>query len=278
MTVDDGDANGTSNDFTVAPGPLGSFVFGAIAPQTAGTPSASIAIQAKDTFGNDKTDYSGTPALTGSLGTSTTGCPGPCSPNYDGDGIVPFSGGTASATFTAYVTGTGQTLTLTDSGASVASNSGTFIVNPGPLGSFTIGTITSPKTAGLLFSVGATAYDLYGNVKTDYSGGATPAGTPGSAPGDSTRGCGPPANDIAVLAHLRLPWPLVERRGERKRHFVQGRDRAHRHCDGPQRWEPEDRHERQLHRRPRPARVVHDRHDHQSQDCRPSVFRQAHRV
>ena len=36
----------------------------------------------------------------------------------------------------------------------------------------------------------ATAYDVYGNLKDDYAGGATLAGPPGSSPGNSTRGCG----------------------------------------------------------------------------------------
>jgi hypothetical protein len=182
---------GTSGPVAVAPGPLGSFVFGTVADQTAGTASGSIAIQAKDTFGNDKTDYNDSPSLTGNLGTAPIGCSGPCPPDYDGDGIVSFSGGTASATFTAYVTGTGQQLTLTDTGPDpdVVSDSNTFTVNPGPLGSFTIGTISN-QTAGTPFSVTATAYDVYGNLKDDYAGGATLAGTPGSSPGNSTRGCG----------------------------------------------------------------------------------------
>ena len=72
--------------------PLGSFVFDTVADQTAGTASGSIAIQAKDTFGNDKTDYNDSPSLTGNLGTAPIGCSGPCPPDYDGDGIVPFSG------------------------------------------------------------------------------------------------------------------------------------------------------------------------------------------
>ena len=69
-------------------------------------------------------------------------------------------------------------MTLTDTGPDpdVVSDSNTFTVNPGPLGSFTIGTISN-QTAGTPFSVTATAYDVYGNLKDDYAGGATLAGT-----------------------------------------------------------------------------------------------------
>ena len=155
----------------VMPGPLGSFEFDTIPDQTAGTPSdPAISIQAKDIFGNDKTDYNGSPALTGNLGTPTSCTPDPCpiGPNYDDDGVVDFSGGTgtADATITAYVTGNNdQQLTLTDTESDVESDSGPFTVNPGPLGSFTIPSLNpvAPEIAGEDFDATVTAFDLYGN-------------------------------------------------------------------------------------------------------------------
>ena len=50
------------------------------------------------------------------------------------------------------------------------------------------------QTAGTAFNVSATAWDQWDNLKTNYAGVATLAGTPGSAPGNSSRGCGPPDN------------------------------------------------------------------------------------
>lgn len=43
-------------------------------------------------------------------------------------------------------------------------------VNPGPLDHFEFSLISSPKQVAVSFSVTITAYDAYGNVKTDYNG------------------------------------------------------------------------------------------------------------
>ncbi|MEM2611963.1 MAG: DNRLRE domain-containing protein [Thermoproteota archaeon] len=43
-------------------------------------------------------------------------------------------------------------------------------VNPGPLDRFIFNTISSPKTVMEPFTITITAYDAYGNVKTDYTG------------------------------------------------------------------------------------------------------------
>ncbi|MEM3712429.1 MAG: DNRLRE domain-containing protein [Thermoproteota archaeon] len=43
-------------------------------------------------------------------------------------------------------------------------------VNPGPLDHFVFNTISSPKTVIEPFTITITAYDAYGNVKTDYTG------------------------------------------------------------------------------------------------------------
>ena len=43
-------------------------------------------------------------------------------------------------------------------------------VKPGPLDHFTFDTVSSPKQVAVPFSITITAYDAYGNVKTDYTG------------------------------------------------------------------------------------------------------------
>ena len=88
----------------------------------------------------------------------------------------------ASASVTAYKAESGRTVTATDGSAAGTSNS--FTVAPGPLDKFTIASIAG-QIAGTAFTVTATAYDEWDNVKTDYEGGATvgglnsaPSGTP----------------------------------------------------------------------------------------------------
>lgn len=53
-------------------------------------------------------------------------------------------------------------------------------VTPGPLDHFAFNTITSPQIASLPFSITITAYDAYGNVKTDYTGTNTLSDTTGT--------------------------------------------------------------------------------------------------
>lgn len=44
------------------------------------------------------------------------------------------------------------------------------IVDPGPLNSFVLGSVTSPKTAGVSFTISIIAKDVYGNTVTSYTG------------------------------------------------------------------------------------------------------------
>jgi len=44
------------------------------------------------------------------------------------------------------------------------------IVDAGPLNSFVLGSVTSPKTAGVSFTISITAKDVYGNTVTSYTG------------------------------------------------------------------------------------------------------------
>jgi hypothetical protein len=80
-------------------------------------------------------------------------------------------------------------LGLTD--GTISGASGTFTVDPGPLGSFTVksstnGTIAT-QTAGIVFGITATAFDIYLNQKTNYTGSQNAQLTGTS--GNSSRGC-----------------------------------------------------------------------------------------
>ncbi|HZR93487.1 MAG TPA: hypothetical protein VFA44_13890 [Gaiellaceae bacterium] len=174
---------GSQPALTVSPGgTLDHFVVSPVtSPQTAGA-GFTVTATAYDSCGAVKTNYAGGAALSGTIATSPNGTV----PVYGSFGA--WTNGSASATVTAYATtsfGTGGykpdfTVTVADGAASGTSNG--FAVTPGPLGSFTIGSIASPQTAGTAFPVTATAYDLYGNLKRDYAGGAALSGNLANAP------------------------------------------------------------------------------------------------
>ncbi len=159
---------GVSNAFDVNAGALDHFAFETInSPQTAGT-AFSTTITAKDAYGNTVASYVGAATLAYSAGTispTTTGI---------------FTNGVWSGSVTVTALGTGATITATDSGKTGTSNP--FDVKPGALASFTITGYPTSVTAGQSFGgVTITAYDAYGNVKTDYVGQVYFTSTDGAA-------------------------------------------------------------------------------------------------
>src|SRR5690606_15338277 len=54
-------------------------------------------------------------------------------------------------------------------------------VNPAALGSFTVAGVNDPHVAGVAQSPIVTAFDIFGNVKTDYTGTITLSSSDGSA-------------------------------------------------------------------------------------------------
>ncbi len=183
LAKESNDFLGSGNDFTISgsqptttttSGPLDHFSFSPIAQQAAGV-GFPVTVKAYDACGTLKADYAGG-ALLGGLANAPTGQ----APGY---GALVFSGGSATATVTAYLAGAGQMLTVTD-GAVSASTS--FTVLPGALTSFVLGVNGAIHAAGVASPLTATARDQWQNVKTDYQGGATVAGDLGA----STKGCG----------------------------------------------------------------------------------------
>jgi len=175
--------SGSGNDFylansipTVTLAPAGAaldhFTIDPISTQTAGT-AFDVTVRAVDVCGNPATSYGGGATLSG-----LAASPAPSSHGAD-YGALSWSGGVGTGKATAYRAGSGQQITataVTKSGTSAA-----FTVSPGPLDSFAFGSIGT-QTAGTAFSVDLTAYDLYSNVKTDYSGPATLGGLANSPP------------------------------------------------------------------------------------------------
>src|SRR5262249_4763340 len=108
---------------TVASAALDHFGFAAIAtPQHAGTPFNAV-VTAYDACGNVKTDYAGTPTLSGNLGFT-----GIASPTYGTFTAGSWSAGTASAQVTAVAAETNRSLTVTDGPTGKTGTSGLFDV------------------------------------------------------------------------------------------------------------------------------------------------------
>jgi hypothetical protein len=190
--------SGSPDTFTVLPAALNSFAWTdqPNAGQTAGVALDSVAVTAYDAFGNVKTNY--IPAATFSgLNQSPSGCNADhttvnpagtfgCDPIY---GFTWLAGVATSTTAKDYKAETTQ-LKVTDGSVTASSDSGspdTFTVLPAALNRFAwTDQPGASQTAGVAFdSVAATAYDAFGNVKTNYN----PAGAVFSGLNQSPRGC-----------------------------------------------------------------------------------------
>ncbi len=154
---------GNSNSFVVDPAALGSFAFGTIevGNQIAGT-SFPVIVTAYDLYGNLKTDYTGSTAVISDTSSSLTSSGS-------------FSNGVWTGTVTIDKTWPGNVITITDSSGTtpIYANTDPFNVNPGALGSFTISSIDAQQVAGNPIHptpITITAFDVEGNLKTDYTG------------------------------------------------------------------------------------------------------------
>jgi hypothetical protein len=188
LTITDDDS-GTSvtSEFTVDPGDLEHFDWTAQpgANQDAGvTFPETIQVTAYDQWDNVKTNYDPAGVVFSGLSPSPSGCdsdnetviPGgtfPCNPVYD----FSWSDGVGTSTGTTVRGYKAETTSLTVTDGSVNASSSGFTVAPAALDKFKLSDSTNPndaidtQTAGSPFSVYATAYDAFGNVKTNYPGG-----------------------------------------------------------------------------------------------------------
>ena len=176
------------------PGRLASFAW---TGQPGGTQTAGIQfsaqVTAQDACGNTLTNYSPSGA---SVTTSATNAPNGKSP----DVAVTWNAGVGAVAATTYRAETGRTLTVAD--GSVTKVSGQFDVVPGQLGRFAVAPVAS-QTAGVQFTVSATAYDKWENLKTNYTGGASLVGGSGNGDSPSTAPDGISAPQYNAFT---LPW------------------------------------------------------------------------
>ncbi|MCA9731452.1 MAG: S-layer family protein [Deferribacteres bacterium] len=165
ITATFGSVIGSSNTFTVNPAAIDHFTVtdtsdGPIATQTAGT-NFSSKFTAYDQYGNIATNWTGTINLsdaTGSFSPATTSI---------------STGGTITISNANITTATAST-SITATFGSATGSSNTFTVNPAALDSFTITNASNgnigDQTSAETFTIKLTAYDQYGNIKTDYLG------------------------------------------------------------------------------------------------------------
>ncbi len=146
--------SGTSADFAVGPGPLDHFTFAAIGGQQAGV-AFSVTLSARDAYDNLVEGFTGTVALSASVGD--------VSPAASGS----FTAGTWTGDLTLYQAD--PAVHLTAAGAGKSGTSADFAVDPGPLDHFTFEPI-SGQQAGVAFSVTLSARDAYDNLVEGFTG------------------------------------------------------------------------------------------------------------
>nr|WP_319272843.1 MBG domain-containing protein [uncultured Draconibacterium sp.] len=183
ITATNGEKTGTSNVFTVMPGPINNYTIAANPDleENQQTVMAGVAfdvlVKVYDEFGNLKTDYDGDNAVVW----TTTATPSRSGDIYEipDDGLQTFNLGIATiGNFVFYDAEEEPTITITDGPTSSPGTTEPIVVLPNELNSFTVEEYPEQThsiggvrvTAGNLFSVKVTARDVYLNIKRDYDG------------------------------------------------------------------------------------------------------------
>lgn len=155
--------SGSSSSFSVLPAALDHFVFGFLtSPKTAGS-WFSVSITAQDAYYNNKTDFTGTVALSegsGTLFVQTTGSS--MTPN--------FTGGQWSGNIRITHSASNVQITASNIGSPAAIGLSVFFnVDPASVDHFSIASIGT-QSAGSPFLISVTAQDAYNNTATSFTG------------------------------------------------------------------------------------------------------------
>ncbi len=126
----------------------------------------TISVSALDAFGNIADDASGSWSFTTSDGSPY---PGVVPPAYI---LVPVADKGQHTFHKSSILYNGPTATISVTDGNITATSAPIVVNPGLLKEFGVHA-DSPQVASTSFEVGVTAYDLYDNVKSDYTGTVT---------------------------------------------------------------------------------------------------------
>ena len=183
ITATAGDKSGTSNVFTVMPGPINNFTIvanpdgnGDQQAVMAGVPF-NVLVKVFDEFGNLKTDYDGANPVVW----TTTATPSRKGNVYEipVDGNQTFIEGVATISgFTLYDAEETPTITITDGPTSSPGTTSAIEVLPNVLYNFTVEEYPKQthliggvrETSGIPFGIKVTARDVYQNIKRDYEG------------------------------------------------------------------------------------------------------------
>ncbi len=129
-------------------------------PDTAGT-TQTFTVTAYDSYGNVATGYTGTLEFTSTDGHASLPA------NYT---MTPEDQGTFAFSATLKTAGT-QSITATDTvTSSIKGSDSNILVQPAALNSLVVTGFPTSATAGAAASITVTAYDLYGNLATNYTG------------------------------------------------------------------------------------------------------------
>ena len=164
---------GTSNTITVTPAAASKLLVSAAPTSLTAGSTTSVSVTAEDQFNNVVTGFSDSVALSDSLGGASFSA-------------VSFISGKATLPATLDTAGT-QTITATDSTATLSATSGAITVTPGAVTQLLI--TTQPPatvTADTGFGLTVTAKDAYNNIATGFNGSETVALV--ANPGGSTLG------------------------------------------------------------------------------------------
>ena len=161
--INGGGASVNSSTISLTTLPVNNFLIekvdgGNIGTQLAGQPF-SIKITARDAENTTVTDYNGHAAITTN------------SILTDGETTANFTAGVLSSHSVALTQAgiSNKSLTATIASPSVTSTSNLFTIDPAAINQFIL-VANGPITAGTSFTVTATVYDQYGNIKTNYDG------------------------------------------------------------------------------------------------------------
>ena len=151
--------SGTSGSVTVTPVAANKLLV-ATSPSTLSAGSTtSVSITAEDQYNNVVTSFGDSVTLSDSLGGA----------NFNS---ASFTGGIATVTSTLDKAGT-QTITASDSAATMSGTSGSVTVTPAAASKLLVSAAPSSLTAGSTTSVSITAEDQYNNVVTGFSDSVT---------------------------------------------------------------------------------------------------------
>lgn len=163
-----------TSDLFVTPGALDHFTFGSVGPQVAGM-GFGVTITAYDAHDNVKTNYAGGAVLSGLA--DSPGCSG-CEPSISaGYGTLSWTNGVGTVSdVIAKNAQTGAKLTATD-GTEWNDSAPFTVTHSAVLGGITVhGNLANDpigtQVAGTAFSVIVRAFDKFGNIKKDQTGGS----------------------------------------------------------------------------------------------------------